>query len=356
MSILDEFDKNKNLFEQYANSLKSLLASLIENQGISVHTLDVRVKERRSLEQKIIRKNKYTFLSEITDIVGIRVITHYSNDVDKIAEVIEREFSIDWENSIDKRKTIEHDRFGYLSLHYIISHNEQRCALSEYSKHETLKAEIQIRSILQHAWAEIEHDIGYKSNIGLPPELRRKFSRLAGLLEIADNEFTQIKSDIENHRKDVNINVIGQGPNIPLDVFTLREYLNTNLTFIGIAKDLSMTDGINIDINTESNEGFDWIINSLNLLKITSIQKLDEFVHENSKLITLRVYQLFNIEHNKEFWMNLKNQYLLGYLCQVVIAQSDHEIQEKYFKSFNVEPDPENMRLYFEDVLKCLGD
>lgn len=354
MNILLDYDKDKNRFEQYSESLKSLLKTLIENEGVSIHTLEVRVKDRQSLEQKIARKSKYKNINEITDVVGVRVITHYSNDVDKVAKIIEREFTIDWNNSIDKRKTIEHDRFGYLSLHYIVTHIKKRCSLAEYSNHRDLKAEIQIRSILQHAWAEIEHDIGYKSNIGLPADLRRKFSRLAGLLEIADNEFIQIKSDIENYRKHVNTEVTVTSKNLPIDVFTLREFLNTNINFKNIVDGVTKNKKITIDMNTTSTESFEWIIKSLQLLNITTIQELNNLVKENSHLVFLRVQQLFKSTSNTTFWNNLENQYLLGHLCQVMIAQSDQTTKEKYFAIFKAEPNPEDIKGYFDDILKCL--
>lgn len=86
-------------------------------------------------------------------------------------------------------------------MHYVVGMSLQRLSLCEYKMFRDLKCEIQIRSILQHAWAEIEHDIGYKNEIAIPKQMRRKFSRIAGLLEIADQEFVQIRSELEDYRK-----------------------------------------------------------------------------------------------------------------------------------------------------------
>ena len=74
------------------------------------------------------------------------------------------------------------ERFGYQSVHYLVALKEDRTSLSEYLQYKGLIAEIQVRTILQHAWAEIEHDIQYKSSETIPQPIRRRFMQLAGLL------------------------------------------------------------------------------------------------------------------------------------------------------------------------------
>ena len=226
--ILITYDERKDKFESYALTLKSLLTTLIRNEKISIHSLESRVKTKKSLEGKINKKGKYKSIDDITDIVGIRIITHYADDVDKIAAIVEKEFTIDQENSIDKRTSIAPDKFGYLSLHYIVTLNSTRTNLKEYEVYKNIKAELQIRSILQHAWAEIEHDIGYKSATGLPNEIRRYFSRLAGLLEMADDEFIKIRKKISERQKEVAKELEQGTSDSVLDIFTLDEFLNTS--------------------------------------------------------------------------------------------------------------------------------
>ena len=67
-----------------------------------------------------------------------------------------------------------------------------RAGLAEYQRFTGQIVEVQVRTILQHAWAEIEHDIQYKSLRTIPTEIRRRFVALAGMLEIADREFQAI--------------------------------------------------------------------------------------------------------------------------------------------------------------------
>ncbi|MCQ5042062.1 hypothetical protein NE654_13385, partial [Akkermansia muciniphila] len=73
----------------------------------------------------------------------------------------ENEFIIDRDISIDKRKSLDPKRFGYRSLHYVVHIDPKYVKAQEYHKYHNLKLEIQISSILQYTWAEIEHDLGY---------------------------------------------------------------------------------------------------------------------------------------------------------------------------------------------------
>ncbi|MBZ5525261.1 MAG: RelA/SpoT domain-containing protein, partial [Acidobacteriia bacterium] len=167
--ILNEFDVKKDLLDRFRVACERLVEQILESEDIKVHKVTSRVKDRDRLEEKLKRADKeYQSLDAITDTLGIRIITHFEDEVDRVGTVIEREFSTDTEKSVDKRKMLDPDRFGYLSLHYICSLNEDRCKLPEYRQYELLTFEVQIRSILQHAWAEIEHDLGYKTGAAVP--------------------------------------------------------------------------------------------------------------------------------------------------------------------------------------------
>lgn len=204
MNVLKEYDKDKKVYERFAEDVENLLIKFLENNNITYNAITHRLKSRESLSNKIdVKNDKYEALSNITDIAGVRVISYYADDVDKIAEIVENEFAVDEKNSIDKRKALEPDRFGYCSVHYVVEMKKERLRLQEYKAYKNLKCEIQIRSVLQHAWAEIEHDLGYKSEITIPRDIRRNFSRLAGLLELADKEFQEIRSNLTTYKKDV---------------------------------------------------------------------------------------------------------------------------------------------------------
>ena len=227
--ILDDYNKHQLSLGVFAKRMEDLLGShLLEHKAI-IHSISYRVKESESLETKLIKKNnKYSELSEITDIIGFRIITYYEDAVDLVASSIRKIFLVDEVNTIDKREAIDPDRFGYLSLHYIVSLNEERCNLPEYHVFDNFKFEIQIRSILQHTWAEIEHDLGYKSKMDIPRNIQRDFSRLAGLLELADKEFMSIRDKTEQYKQAAKTEVESQSPNLLIDTISMRAYMRGN--------------------------------------------------------------------------------------------------------------------------------
>ena len=193
--LLDAYRTQLPQLEQLAEQASHLLQKALADQDIQLNTFECRVKTESSLTGKLEKKGyKYHTLSDITDIVGIRVVTYYTDDVDKVAVIAKNTFDIDWKNSVDKRKH-QLNAFGYLSLHYI-------CYLKE-GPLRNIPFEIQMRTALQHVWSAIEHDIGYKGAVKLPPEFVRQFSRLAGMLEMADDEFSRLRTTMTEYRRQV---------------------------------------------------------------------------------------------------------------------------------------------------------
>lgn len=231
--ILSQYDNNMDIYNECSLKISSLIKDLLKTNGIRAHSVEARVKERNSLSGKITRKHfKYNDISEITDIVGFRIITHFNHEVSKVSSLIESNFEIDRENSIDKSSTLEPDRFGYVSIHLVSKISQSRSGFFEYKKISGIKFEIQIRSILQHAWAEIEHDLGYKSGSDVPNKIRRRFSRISGLLEIADQEFSSVVTDINEHRSSLKITAEQNTPviceEVEIDVDFLQSYVTSS--------------------------------------------------------------------------------------------------------------------------------
>ncbi len=199
MKSIKEYNQLNNLHKAFTLKVSDLIKSLIEQKGIKVHLIEERTKTQLSFADKIIRKNKsQSSDSEITDISGIRVIAYYQKDVDLISEIVKSEFNIDEKNSINKSQILKNNEFGYQSVHFVVKINKERGKLSEWISFADLKAEIQIRTVLQHSWASISHELQYKKTYEIPNILKRKLFRLAGLFELADEQFGELK---ENHNK-----------------------------------------------------------------------------------------------------------------------------------------------------------
>ena len=225
--LLAQYKSLLPVYTQMADVIPEKLKEFFAEAGIIVAAVEHRVKAEESLAGKLkLKGSKYRDIFDITDLVGIRVITFYIDDVDKVASVLERLFEIDWENSIDKRKAHEIDSFGYLSLHYICRIPESAYSDPEHPELNKIRFEVQMRTVLQHAWANMNHDTGYKSGVEIPTTYLRNLSRLAGMLELVDDEFSRIRRELSDYRRNVqNLVASGNLDEVLLDGDSFRSYL-----------------------------------------------------------------------------------------------------------------------------------
>ena len=210
----------KKIEKQAYNKVKKAL----DEQGIYVTAIEHRVKSESSLAGKLLLKGaKYHSINDITDLVGFRIITFYNDDVDKVAIIAKKMFEIDWKESVDKRKLHELNSFGYNSLHYICRLRTKDPVLKN------VRFELQMRTALQHVWSTIEHDTGYKGNVKILDEHRRQFSRLAGMLELIDDEFSRLRNEITEYRRNVQSLVqSGKLDDVALTIDSFKSYLETH--------------------------------------------------------------------------------------------------------------------------------
>ena len=137
-------------------------------------------------------------MREITDQIGVRVITYVHSDVQAVADLLDDQVVVHDDRDMG-RETASEGRFGYASRHLLIGLDAAR---EDQPAHELLRgrlAQVQIRTVLQHAWAEFEHDIRYKGTIPDEhvPDFDRRFTLAAGLLELADREFSTIRDRLQ---------------------------------------------------------------------------------------------------------------------------------------------------------------
>lgn len=355
-SIIKDFENNYSRYTSYSVMLESLINSLLLNNGIKAHSINSRVKDKESIEKKIERKGTYLKIDDITDVVGVRIITHYSDEVDLIAKIIESEFFVDIENSIDKRKSLAPDRFGYLSLHYIVSLSDVRSNLAENTHYKNFKAEIQIRSILQHTWAEIEHDTGYKTSIEVPHHIRRQFSRLAGLLEIADEQFINIKKSLIEYKDEVSKQVLDDNADLSiyLDSISYEEYLYNSEIVKVISDEILLQTGhtfyeIDDEFYVKKSDYVRAALKQLSYFEIDTVSKLDEALKKNKDFIINRICGII-----AEFTSNRFNGpvHLMGvYLSQALSAKNGSKEEVTKFLADNINKKDENIMNLLTDQI-----
>ena len=222
---LAEYDESLDNYKKIEIIVADLLEKTLTEGGIHPMQIAHRIKTRDSVAGKLERKSeKYPSVNVMNDLIGFRIICYFIEQVDQMAALVAKVLDVDPKLSSDKRKTMAPTAFGYLSLHYVCRLPKNQGYPEELTSY---TFEIQFRTVLQHAWAEIEHDLGYKTEFGIPLDVRREFSRIAGLLEIADESFHEIKFRIRQYVENVRAAIEEDtADNLRLDLNTLTEYLH----------------------------------------------------------------------------------------------------------------------------------
>lgn len=228
-SAAEEFERLRPEYVRFTQKLDVLLRDLLRARNIDFHLQESRTKENSSLREKIVHSAKTSAspLNDVTDLSGLRVITYYEDDAIAVANLIESEFAVDRENS--KVHSAVATEFGYKSAHYVVKLSQGRATLLEWKGLADLKAEIQVRTVLQHAWAAISHKLQYKREQDVPAMLKRKLSRLSALFEIADDEFVALRDASGAVSRKIGELVSSGDRSLPLDYVSLSKLLNTSV-------------------------------------------------------------------------------------------------------------------------------
>lgn len=204
-SQVEAFTSVRPRYEAYAQTLENLFKSATRELGPTI--LQSRAKTIASFAEKALRKrHKYHDpVNQLTDLCGARVIVHLAADVAQVSRFIRETFDIDEANSLDTAERLQASEFGYRSVHYVVTLRHGPFPFPEISLEVPesvvgLKAEIQVRTIAQHAWADIGHDRIYKGAFQAPPPIARDSARAAALLEDVDDAFSRLVDRIDVYR------------------------------------------------------------------------------------------------------------------------------------------------------------
>lgn len=207
-------------------SVVSIVESLLHENEIDYLTVVGRTKGKTSALEKIKRKQYSDPVQKLTDLSGIRIVLYFESDVGKVRDLIAAAFEVDLENSLDKDSLLSTNQVGYRSVHYVCGLGPKRAEIDEYKSFSKLKFEFQVRTVLQHAWAELAHDRKYKFSETLPPELERQLYLYAGLLEIADKGFDETAKAIDTYSRNMKDRTNHGDLNFGVDSLSLAAYFN----------------------------------------------------------------------------------------------------------------------------------
>lgn len=293
MELKDQYSSLRHKYEDFTDKLHFLIQELLSTKDIKCQNIEFRTKTVESFLEKVDRdgKNYIDPINEITDLSGLRIILYYLDDVEKVENLIKSEFKVDSKLSINKKEILDYDQFGYLSIHQIIVLKSPRVDLPEWKKFNGLIAEIQTRTVLQHAWASLSHTMEYKNEKDIPKELRRQLHRLAGLFELSDEEFLKIKEKKERITNSIDSSIATSKLRIPLNLDSLQKYIQSSSIVQEIARK-AYRNGFERTASQDTTQ-YSLLVKVCNELKLESIEQL------NNKLIELEgtsanVFKEFN--------------------------------------------------------------
>ncbi len=263
------YSTHRSIYSALSFKVSEIIKEILNTEKIEYYTITNRAKDIDSFIEKA-KDEKYKNPTDIKDLAGIRVITYVESEAHKASDIIKELFDINFAESVDKSKILGVDKVGYRSLHYIAKFSSDRCKLPEYKKFSDLEFEIQIRTILEHAWAEIEHDRNYKYTGVLPEDIKRRFAILAGVLELANREFDQISLAIDSYRCEVAEKTLSGDLDIEINSTALKEFLSNKFK-----------NAIDVGLISHFADRDDEIIKELYDFNIKTLSKLDEIIPED---------------------------------------------------------------------------
>lgn len=327
-------------------SVEGIIKNLLNKENIDYLTITSRVKTPKSTLEKIKRKNYSDAKQQLTDLSGIRIIVFFESDIPKVTQLIREAFKVDENNSSNKDSTLKSNQTGYRSVHYVCELGENRSSLPENQGLSELKFELQIRTVLQHAWAELAHDRNYKFTGKLPAEAERKLFLYAGMLELADRGLDELSNELDSYVKSVETEVSSGELDLIIDSINLVTFMEEwaqqhNFPLKSIISKLHFTDLI------EELNSFD--IRTLDdLKKIIPASYVEISKKEKYGSTIYGVVRDWMLIHDwRRFERNVKYNWVISDLDLLYKFIPDKEIED-FKKTFPLQLDPDFERDFGE--------
>lgn len=252
-SLEREFTEINSTCDKFCTELTRQISRLISIDKISLAVpIQNRTKKWESIVDKI-SQGRYTIkdsILELQDLIGLRIILLFKRDTEQISKLIKNNFKIIKEYNTEDR--LEENQFGYSSIHIIVELEDDWLKIPTFKEFKGLKAEIQIRTLAQHAWAEASNIFQYKAENSVPKPLKRAISRISAVLEIVDLEFERILDERNNYKVEIEETSFDDSVPLKLNVDLLSKILDEKLP----------------DKNKRINEDYSVLLTNLNELGI----------------------------------------------------------------------------------------
>lgn len=223
--VMDKYKARIPLLEQLLEEVKYILEKYLLEKEIEIQRIEGRVKTIGSLLEKATRCEIANPLEEIEDQCGLRIVCLFLGQIDSIAALIRKNFTVLSEDN--KIEHLDEHSFGYMAFHFICKLPAD-CAGPRYDAIKQLPFEIQVRTIAMDTWATISHHIQYKKTLDVPKWLRKDFNALSALFYIADTHFEQFYRKAADSKQIITASVESKDwRSVELNVDTLREFLRT---------------------------------------------------------------------------------------------------------------------------------
>ena len=216
--IASDLQRYDALLPEYRRTIAALTerlsAAIGADDRIHLHAIEPRVKTRTSLENKLREKLATDSDARVEDVLGVRIITYFRDDAIWVEQLVRDMLRVHEGTYADKAALLEDREFGYRSIQFLatmpwaLDDGHLPTIIRERRKPPPLSpavVEIQIRSILEHGWAEIEHGLVYKSGRPLPRPIRRRFALAAALIENADEQLEVIRDQLALDRPELPV-------------------------------------------------------------------------------------------------------------------------------------------------------
>ncbi|MHA6197190.1 GTP pyrophosphokinase [Pseudomonas wadenswilerensis] len=277
-SIIKKFLDTRPEFEKLCTEVEYILNKKVTAASIHTSFLGGRTKTLNSFIEKVQRKSYSDPFNQLDDLAGVRVVCLYNNDVTTVVNIIRDEFKII--DEIDKLKELDNNKFGYIGHHLIVKLGNQYSG-ARYDDLRELRCEIQVRTVVQDAWATIQHHMVYKKESQVPSSLIRKLNGLAGLFETADDQFEFIRMQRDTYLDTVR-GSMGQ----------TDDFLEHELNYDSLVEFLHWKYG-SFPIE-EYTDAISKILDLLSSLALSKLKELNDIIAQNEEFSSVAISSYYD--------------------------------------------------------------